>query len=167
MRSLYVTGHKSPATESTNECRGRLFLAARGALTHSVTLSANFPGTHAPKRGERERPHMHRPARSHSALDRFALERLGEMLRGRYHLPATLPSRVYDLMKKLDDPCPSIAPDANDLAAASKERHYRRQAVETMRAAQHTSSSAVRNRLVTLAEAWIELAEKARKTDRL
>jgi hypothetical protein len=102
---------------------------------------------------------------SHGALDRFVLERLGEMLRGRYRLPPTLPSRVYDLVMKLqrNRGSPSIAPDTQDLAVASKESRYRRQAVEAMRAAQHSSSSAVKNRLVTLAEAWIELAEKARK----
>jgi hypothetical protein len=99
---------------------------------------------------------MH-PARSHRALDRFVLERLGEMLRGRYPLPPTLPSNVYDLVKKLDRHAD------RDIAAPAKEGHYRRQAVEAMRAAQHSSSSAVKNRLVTLAEAWIELAEKARK----
>jgi hypothetical protein len=113
---------------------------------------------------------MHEPATSHGVLDRFALEWLGEMLRGRYHLPATLPSRVYDLVMKLDQPrnqgSPSIAPDTDDLSATSKESHYRRQAVETMRAAQHASSAKARSRLVSLAEAWIELAEKARKAGR-
>jgi hypothetical protein len=93
------------------------------------------------------------------------------MLRGRYHLPPTLPSSMYDLVMKLDQPrnqgSPSIAPDTQDLSVASKESHYRRQAVEAMRAAQHASSATARTRLVNLAEAWIELAEKARKTDRL
>jgi hypothetical protein len=109
---------------------------------------------------------MQEPAPSHGALDRFALDRLGEMLRGHYHLPATLPSRVYDLVTKLDRPwnqgSPSIAPDAQDLPVAAKESHYRRQAVETMRAAQHASSANARSRLVNLAEAWIELAEASK-----
>jgi hypothetical protein len=72
---------------------------------------------------------MHEPATSHGVLDRFALEWLGEMLRGRYHLPATLPSRVYDLVMKLDRPRnqgSSIAPDTDDLSATSKESQYRR-----------------------------------------
>jgi hypothetical protein len=71
---------------------------------------------------------MHEPTPSRGALDRFALERLGEMLRGRYHLPPTLPSRVYDLVKKLDRHDRSMQ---QNLAAASKEGHHRRQDVDT------------------------------------
>jgi hypothetical protein len=104
---------------------------------------------------------MHEPHTSYGALDRFALERLGEMIRGRYHLPATLPSSVYDLVMKLDQH------EGHGLVSASKESHCRLQAVEAMRAAQRTSSSIARARLVDLAEAWIELAEKTRKGRRL
>lgn len=81
------------------------------------------------------------------------------MLRGHYQLPTTLPSTVYNLVTKLDR---QGALERN-LALPSKESRYRRQAVEAMRAAQQTSTSAVKTRLVSLAEAWIELAEKARK----
>jgi hypothetical protein len=105
---------------------------------------------------------MQEPAPSHGALDRSALDRLGEMLRGRYHLPATLPSRVYDLVTKL----PPRGPVERDPVPAAKESHYRRQAVEAMRAAQNASSENARSRLVSLAEAWVELAEKARKAGR-
>lgn len=83
------------------------------------------------------------------------LQRLGEMLRGRYLLPVTLPSGVYDLLKRLEQ---------RDGPSASKESDYRGKAAETMHLAQHASSSAVKARLVNLAAAWIALAERARKT---
>jgi hypothetical protein len=76
------------------------------------------------------------------------------MLRGQYLLPVTLPSRVYDLLKRLDK---------RDGPSASKESDYRGKAAETMRLAQRASSSAVKARLGNLAAAWIALAEKARK----
>jgi hypothetical protein len=80
------------------------------------------------------------------------------MLRGQYQLPATLPSRVYDLVMQLDhrygrvnepeDPdqrremgSPRKKLDEQRLNAASKENDYRRQAAETMRLAQQASSS--------------------------
>jgi hypothetical protein len=99
-------------------------------------------------------------------LGQHTLERLAEMLRGRYHLPTTLPSRIYDLAMKLDQPAartdePEEAPGEQGPPSASKESDYRRQAVETMRLAQQASSSSVKARLVNLAEAWIELAERA------
>jgi hypothetical protein len=58
---------------------------------------------------------------------------------------------------------PCITPVEQGPVPASKESDYRRQAVETMRVAQQATCSSVRTRLVDLAEAWIELAEKARK----
>jgi hypothetical protein len=105
---------------------------------------------------------------AHGTLDRHTLERLAEMLRGRYHLPATLPSRIYDLAMRLDQPAvatdgPGEVPGEQRLPPPSKESDYRRQAVETMRLAQQTSSPTVKARLVNLAEAWIELAERAHK----
>lgn len=121
---------------------------------------------------------MDEPTVPHGTLSPSALEQLGEMLRGRYHLPATLPSRVYDLMMKLnrcnggvDQPeepdqragmgSPSTTFD--ELTPASKENDYRRQAVETMRLAQQASSAFARARLVNLAEAWVDLAERAHR----
>ena len=164
MRSLYDTGHNSPAMEKSNECRGTLFrihaLHCRTAAGHAIGKFSGHPPH--PECRERERLHMHEPATSHGVLDRFALECLGEMLRGRYHLPATLPSRVYDLVTKL----PPRGPVERDPVPAAKESHYRRQAVEAMRAAQNASSENARSRLVSLAEAWVELAEKARKAGR-
>jgi hypothetical protein len=85
------------------------------------------------------------------------LQRLGEMLRGQQLLPATLPSGVHDLLKRLDQ---------RDGPSASKESDYRGKAAETMQLAQHASSSAAKARLVNLAAAWIALAEKMRKTRR-
>jgi hypothetical protein len=45
---------------------------------------------------------VNKPAISDGALGLSALQWLGEMLRGRYLLPTTLPSGVYDLVTKLD-----------------------------------------------------------------
>jgi hypothetical protein len=53
------------------------------------------------------------------------------------------------------------------LNPASKENDYRRQAVEAVRLAQQASSSFAKARLVNLAEAWIELADRAHKARRL
>ena len=113
---------------------------------------------------------MDEPTIRRGTLSPFALRRLGEMLCGRYQLPATLPSRVYDLAMRLDrrdGPMKYIVhPDEQGPIPASKESDYRRQAVEAMRLAQHASSPSVRTRLVNLAEAWIKLAERARKASR-
>jgi hypothetical protein len=125
---------------------------------------------------------MDHPTIQRGTLSPFALQRLGEMLRGWYQLPTTLPCGVYDLVMKLDqrghrmseprEPderpetrFPSITLDEQGLPA-SKESDYRRQAVETLRLAQRASSSFVKARLVNLAEAWIELAEMAHKASR-
>jgi hypothetical protein len=97
---------------------------------------------------------MGEPNIQRGTLSPQALQRLGEMLRGEYLLPVTLPSGVYDLLTRLD---------RRDAPGASKESDYRGKAAETMRLAQHASSSAAKARLVNLAAAWIALAEKARK----
>jgi hypothetical protein len=84
---------------------------------------------------------MDEPMIPHGTLSPFALQRLGEMLRGRYQLPATLPTRVYDLVMKLDQNDDGRMeqpkqPDERWRVTASREIDYRRQAVETMRLAQ-------------------------------
>jgi hypothetical protein len=44
----------------------------------------------------------------------------------------------------------------------TKEDDYRRNAAETMQLAQRASSSADKGRLLKLAEAWLDLADRAR-----
>jgi hypothetical protein len=84
----------------------------------------------------------------HGTLSPFGLQRLGEVLRGRYQLPATLPAGVYDLVMKLDQDDGRMKqpkqPDERWRVTASREIDYRRQAVETMRLAQQTSSPPLR-----------------------
>jgi hypothetical protein len=110
----------------------------------------------------REKPSfMHEPAPLHSALDHPVMSRLGERLRGHYHLPATLPPRVYDLVTGLEQY------ESHGLVAVSRESRYRSEAVGAMLAAQYTSSSTAKTRLLNLAEVWIELAETAHKSRRL
>jgi hypothetical protein len=109
---------------------------------------------------------MDDPTIKRGTLSTLTLERLGEMLRGQYLLPATLPSGTYDLLMKLDQGDGLNATDRPGLIVASKESDYRGQALETMRLAQHASSSVVKARLVNLAEAWIALAERVRKIGR-
>jgi hypothetical protein len=109
---------------------------------------------------------MGEPNIRRAALSPLTLQRLGEMLRVEYQLPATLPSGAYDLLVQLDrreGPGASYEPG---LFPASKEDNYRGQAFETMRLARQASSSAVKARLVSLAEAWIALGERARKASR-
>jgi hypothetical protein len=48
----------------------------------------------------------------------------------------------------------------------SKEDDYLHSATETVRLAQHASSSSDRSRLLKLAEGWVDLAEKAHNSDR-
>jgi hypothetical protein len=114
---------------------------------------------------------MAEPTIPHGTLSPFGLQRLGEVLRGRYQLLATLPAGVHDLVMKLDQNDGRMKqpkqPDERWRVTASREIDYRRQAVETMRLAQQASSSSVKTRLVNLAEAWIELAEKTRKAGQL
>jgi hypothetical protein len=109
---------------------------------------------------------MGEPNIQRGTLSPLTLQRLGETLRGEYLLPATLPSGVYDLLMRLEQREGPNAPDEPSLAPSSKQDDYRGQAAETMRLAQHASSSTVKARLVNLAEAWIALAERARKAGR-
>jgi hypothetical protein len=104
---------------------------------------------------------MNKPTIPHGTLSPFELRSLGEMLRDQYHLPGTLPSHLYGLVMKLD----RRDGDERELPAW-KESDYRLRAVETMRLAEHASSSFVKARLVDLAEAWIELAERVHKAKR-
>ena len=46
----------------------------------------------------------------------------------------------------------------------NKEDDYRRNAADTVRLAQHASSSEDKGRLLKLAEAWLDLADRTRKT---
>jgi hypothetical protein len=115
------------------------------------------------------------PTIQRGTLSPFALLRLGEMLRGRYQLPATLPSGVYDLAMKLehreeelnacaDDPeVPGANHGAQEFVPTSKEVDYLRHAVEATRLAQHATSWTDKTRLVKLATAWVDLAKKARE----
>ncbi len=67
-------------------------------------------------------------------------------------IPGKLPSRLYDLVAQL--------------RRATKGGDYRHNAVELMRLAERGHSPAEKTRLVTLAEGWVELAEKAHKNSR-
>jgi hypothetical protein len=97
-------------------------------------------------------------------LGPLALQRLGEMLRGKYLLPATLPSGMYDLVTRLEQ-CEASASDSvyrrqQRSAYASKESDYLQHAAEAMRLAQHAASASAKARLVKLATAWIDLAKR-------
>ncbi len=48
----------------------------------------------------------------------------------------------------------------------TKEDDYLDRAAETVRLAQHASSSSDKSRLLKLAEGWFDLAEKAHNSDR-
>jgi hypothetical protein len=97
-------------------------------------------------------------------LGPLTLQRLGEMLRGKYLLPATLPSSMYDLVTRLER-CEVGASNSayhreQGLVYASKERDYLAYAAEAMRLAQHAASASAKARLVKLATAWIDLARR-------
>jgi hypothetical protein len=76
----------------------------------------------------------------------------GEALRRMCGIPRKLPSRLYDLVAQL--------------RRATKGGDYRHNAVELMRLAERAHSPAEKTRLVTLAEGWVELAEKAHEDNR-
>ncbi len=82
----------------------------------------------------------------------LALRRIGEAFRRICDIPRKLPFRLYDLVVQL--------------RRATKEDDYRRNAAELMRLAERAQSPAEKTRLVTLAEGWVALAEKAHKDDR-
>jgi hypothetical protein len=77
----------------------------------------------------------------------FALRSIGEAFRRLSGVPRKLPSRLHELVAQL--------------SRASKWEDYRRNAMELMRLAEQARSPAEKTHLVTLAEAWVELAEKA------
>jgi hypothetical protein len=60
--------------------------------------------------------------------------------------------RLYDLVAQL--------------RRTTKEHDYRHNAGELMRLAEHAQSPAEKTHLITLAEGWVELAEKAHKDNR-
>ena len=82
----------------------------------------------------------------------LALRRIGEAFRRIRGAPRKLPFRLYELVAQL--------------RRATKEGDYRDNAAELMRLAEHAHSPAEKTRLVTLAEGWVELAEKAHKNNR-
>ena len=77
------------------------------------------------------------------------MRRIGEAFRRICGIPRKLPSRLHDLVAQL--------------RRATKEDDYRYNAGELMRLAERAQSPAEKTRLVTLAEGWVELAEKASK----
>jgi hypothetical protein len=82
----------------------------------------------------------------------LALSHNGRTLRSLSAIRARLPFRLEDLVAQL--------------GRKTKEDDYLRNAAETMRLAENVRSPAERTRLATLAEGWIELAEKAREDNR-
>jgi hypothetical protein len=82
----------------------------------------------------------------------LGLRRIGEVLRRMCGIPRKLPCRLYDLIAQL--------------RRAAKGHDYRHNAAELMRLAGNAKSPEERVHLVTLAEGWVELAEKAHKNDR-
>jgi hypothetical protein len=82
----------------------------------------------------------------------LALRRIGEAFRRICGAPRKLPFRLYDLVAQL--------------RRATKQDDYRHNAAELMRLAEHAQSSAEKSHLVTLAEGWVELAEKAHENNR-
>jgi hypothetical protein len=82
----------------------------------------------------------------------LAMRRIGEAFRRVCGIPRKLPFRLYDLVAQL--------------RRATKGDDYRHNAAELMRLADHAKSPAEKTRLVTLAEGWVELAEKAHKDNR-
>jgi hypothetical protein len=45
---------------------------------------------------------MDPPNVTRQGMSDFVMKRLGETLRGQYHLPTTLPERLYDLLMELN-----------------------------------------------------------------
>jgi hypothetical protein len=82
----------------------------------------------------------------------LGLRHIGEALRRMCGIPRKLPLRLYDLIAQL--------------RRATKEDDYRHNAGKLMRLAEHAQSPAEKTHLVTLAEGWVELAEKAHKDNR-
>jgi hypothetical protein len=82
----------------------------------------------------------------------LALRRIGEVLRNICGIPRKLPLRLYELIAQL--------------RRVTKEDDYRDNAGELMRLAEHAQSPAEKTHLVTLAEGWVELAEKAHEDNR-
>jgi hypothetical protein len=82
----------------------------------------------------------------------LALQRLGEALRRQYGIQTRLPFRFYSLVEQL--------------MRMTKEYDYLDNAAATMRLAQHATSSSDKTRLVSLAEGWVELADKAHEDSR-
>jgi hypothetical protein len=82
----------------------------------------------------------------------LALRRIGEAFRRMCGVPRTLPFRLQALVAQL--------------RRATKGDDYRHNAAELMRLAEHAQSPSQKTHLVTLAEGWVELAEKAHKDNR-
>jgi hypothetical protein len=82
----------------------------------------------------------------------LALRRIGEAFRRMCGVPRKLPFRLYELVAQL--------------RRATKGEDYRHNAAELMRLAERAQSPAEKTHLVTLAEGWVELAEKAHENRR-
>jgi hypothetical protein len=82
----------------------------------------------------------------------LALQQLGEALQGGYGIQTRLPFRLYSLVEQL--------------TRMTKEDDYLDNAADAVRLAQHAYSSSDKTRLIELAEAWVDLAEKAHEAAR-
>jgi hypothetical protein len=82
----------------------------------------------------------------------LAIRRIGEAFRRICGAPRKLPFRLHELVAQL--------------RRATKGDDYRRNAAELMRLVENAQSPAEKTHLVTLAEGWVELAEKAHKDNR-
>jgi hypothetical protein len=82
----------------------------------------------------------------------LALQQLGEALQGGFGIQNRLPFRLYSLVEQL--------------VRMTKEADYLDNAADAVRLAQHAYSSSDKTRLLELAEAWVDLAEKAHENTR-
>jgi hypothetical protein len=82
----------------------------------------------------------------------LALQQLGEALQGGFGIQNRLPFRLYSLVEQL--------------VRMTKEDDYLDNAADAVRLAQHAYSSSDKTRLLELAEAWVDLAEKAHENTR-
>ena len=82
----------------------------------------------------------------------FALQQLGEALQGGYGIQTRLPFRLHSLVEQL--------------VRMTKEADYLDNAADAVRLAQHAYSSSDKTRLLGLAEAWVDLAEKTHEAAR-
>jgi hypothetical protein len=80
-------------------------------------------------------------------LDPLALQRLGAALRVRYGIQSRVPFRLRSLVERL--------------RRMTKEDDYLDSAADAVRLARHADASFDKTRLLGLAGAWVDLADKA------